>query len=50
MGLSAVPLVLLMLLFPLLPESPHYLVATGQTKQAEATLRTVRAPLCTACF
>eukprot|EP00887_Chlorella_sp_A99_P004750 scaffold4.g4750.t1 len=43
--LSALPLFLLLLLYPWLPESPHWLVAHGRYEAAEAVIRRV-AELC----
>ena len=39
LALSALPLLVLLALFPLLPESPHWLVAKGQYAEAEAVLQ-----------
>lgn len=41
LGLSSFPLLLLLLLFPIIPESPFYLAATGQQEQAEAVLERI---------
>lgn len=41
LGLSSIPLLLLLLLFPLIPESPYYLAVTGQQAKAEAVLHKV---------
>ncbi|GMH42001.1 hypothetical protein BSKO_09920 [Bryopsis sp. KO-2023] len=38
LALSSIPLVVLLLLFPLLPESPHYLLTKGEVQKAEAVL------------
>ncbi|KAK3244262.1 hypothetical protein CYMTET_46119 [Cymbomonas tetramitiformis] len=40
-GLSATPLILLMLLFPFLPESPHFLLVQGDKEGATRTLERV---------
>ena len=37
-AISSVPLLLLMLLYPLLPESPYWLLATGRTQEVHALL------------
>jgi hypothetical protein len=39
--LSSLPLLALMLLYPCLPESPYWLLATGQTAAAEALLQRI---------
>ena len=41
MVLSSLPLLALMLLYPCLPESPYWLLATGQTAAAEALLQRI---------
>jgi hypothetical protein len=43
LALSAAPLALLLLLYPLLPESPHWLVSQQRYAEAEAVLRRVAA-------
>jgi len=40
-AISSVPLLLLMLLYPLLPESPYWLLATGRTQEAQALLQRI---------
>jgi hypothetical protein len=40
-AISSVPLLMLMLLYPLLPESPYWLLATGQTGRAQALLHRI---------
>ena len=42
-ALSSLPLLALMLLYPCLPESPYWLLATGQTAAAEALLARIAA-------
>ncbi len=37
-AISSVPLLLLMLLYPLLPESPYWLLAMGRTQEVHALL------------
>ena len=37
-AISSVPLLLLMLLYPLLPESPYWLLAMGRTQEVQAML------------
>ena len=41
LALSATPLLLLLLLYPMLPESPHWLVAKRRYAEAEALLQSV---------
>ena len=43
LALSALPLLALLVLYPLLPESPHWLVAKGRYAEAEAVLQRVAA-------
>lgn len=43
LGLSALPLLLLLAMYPLLPESPVWLVAKGRYAEAEAVLQRVAA-------
>ena len=43
LGLSSLPLLMLLLLFPFIPESPYYLAITGQQDRAEAVLQRVAA-------
>ena len=38
LGLSAIPLLGLLLLYPLIPESPYFLVVSGRPAQAQAVL------------
>ena len=38
MAISSLPLLLLMLLYPLLPESPYWLLAMGRTQEVQALL------------
>ena len=38
---SSVPLLLLMLLYPLLPESPYWLLATGRTREVRILLQRI---------
>ena len=41
LGISSIPLLGLLLLYPVLPESPYFLAAVGQTQQAQEVLATV---------
>ena len=41
MAASSVPLLLLMLLYPLLPESPYWLLATGRTREVRMLLQRI---------
>jgi len=42
-GVSSVPLLLLLLLYPLLPESPYWLLATKWTQKAQVLLQQIGA-------
>ena len=41
LAVSSLPLLCLALLYPILPESPYWLAATGRTREAEVALRKV---------
>ena len=41
MAVSSLPLLGLALLYPILPESPYWLAATGRTQEAEVALQKV---------
>ena len=41
LGISSIPLLGLLLLYPVLPESPYFLAAVGQTQEAQEVLATV---------
>ena len=43
LGISSFPLLMLLLLFPFIPESPYYLAVIGQQAKAEAILQKVAA-------
>ncbi|CAD7696865.1 unnamed protein product [Ostreobium quekettii] len=40
-GLSAIPMVFLLVFFPFIPESPHWLAVTGQMDKAEQVLQRI---------
>ena len=43
LGLSSLPLLVLLLLYPIIPESPYYLAVSGQQDQALAVLQQIAA-------